>query len=95
MNMSMKYKVKFIGTALAGALLAACASSNEAYEAPSYASMYDGDTYRVICTGAENRDIYVRYNALETFYRADDTLKTRDEFCRENAMGASQRGSGS
>lgn len=91
MTKSMKYSGKFIGAALAGALLVACASSNDAYEAPSYASMYDGDTYRVICTGGENRDIYVRYNALDTFYRSDGSLKPRDEFCRENAVGASQR----
>lgn len=88
---SMKNQLKFIVPALAGALLAACSSTNDNYTAPSYATMYNGDSYRVICTGVENRDIYVRYNALESFYHEDDTLKTRDEFCRENAFGASQR----
>jgi len=93
MNKLLKFRLIYVAPILAGAFLSACASSGDNYAAPSYASMYDGDTYRVICTGAENREIYVRYNALDTFYRADDTLKTRDEFCRENAMGASQRGS--
>ena len=91
MSKSVKYRLKFSAATLAAIILAACSSSSNTYTAPSYASMYDGDTYRVICTGAENRDIYVRYNALDTFYRPDDTLKSRDEFCRENAVGASQR----
>ncbi|MEX0741079.1 MAG: hypothetical protein WD071_17230 [Pseudohongiella sp.] len=91
MTRPITYRLKFIAPALAGVLLTACASSNDAYEAPSYASMYDGDTYRVICTGTENRDIYVRYNALDTFYNPDGSLKSRDHFCQENASGASQR----
>jgi len=95
MSNLLKFRVKFVAPILAGAFLSACASSNDSYAAPDYASMYDGDTYRVICTGAEKREIYVRYNALDTFYRPDDTLKTRDEFCRENAMGANRRVSGS
>ncbi|HBN15846.1 MAG: hypothetical protein CMQ46_06355 [Gammaproteobacteria bacterium] len=82
-------------TAFAGLILsvglAGCASSNDGLEAPSYATMWDNDSYRVICTGVDNRDVYVRYNAMDTFYNEDGTTKTRDEFCRENAAGARSR----
>ncbi|MBC53462.1 MAG: hypothetical protein CMQ34_06445 [Gammaproteobacteria bacterium] len=87
----MRSSLKLTAVALAGTLLAACSSTNDHYTAPSYATMYNGDTYRVICTGIENQEVYVRYNALDTFYRPDETLKTRDEFCRENTVGASAR----
>ncbi|HDZ07975.1 hypothetical protein [Pseudohongiella sp.] len=87
----LNYYLKRIAPVLAALTLSACASSDERYEAPSYASMYDGDTYRVICTGLENRDIYVRYDALDSFYHPDGALKSRDEFCLENASGARQR----
>ncbi len=91
MTKSMNYRLKFSATALVFVLFSACAASDDDYTAPSYASMYDGDSYRVICTGGEAREIYVRYNALDTFYRPDGTLKTRDEFCRENAVGVNRR----
>lgn len=87
----MNYRFRYIAATAFSVVLTACASSDERFSAPSYASMYDGDTYRVICTGTENRDVYVRYNALETFYNPDGSLKSRDHFCRENASGASQR----
>jgi len=86
----LNYRLKYIGSAFAAIMLSACASTGDGYEAPSYASMYDGDTYRVICTNAERREIYVQYNALDSFYRADGSVKSRDEFCQENASGASR-----
>jgi len=87
---SLIYRLKYIAPAIAAVMLSACASSDDRPEAPSYATVYDNDSYRVICTGATRREIYVRYNALDSFYRDDGSLKPRDEFCRENTSGASQ-----
>ncbi|MDH7943361.1 hypothetical protein QGM61_05975 [Pseudohongiella sp. SYSU M77423] len=91
LKMSWESHRKCFATLILSAGLAACASTDDGYEAPSYATMWDNDSYRVICTGVDNRDVYVRYNALDTFYHEDGTAKTRDEFCREHAAGARSR----
>jgi hypothetical protein len=91
MTKPMNYRLKFIVPALAVLTLSACGSSGNRYEVPEYASMYNADSYRVICTGAVRKEIYVRYYAMDGFYHPDGSLKSRDEFCQENALGAGQR----
>lgn len=78
---------KFLAPVLTGILLAACASSDPVRRAPMYADMIDSVTYRVTCTDTSVREIYVRQERVDTFFRPDGSEKTREEFCRENAVG--------
>lgn len=88
----MNYRLKFIAPALAVLALSACGSSDVRYKVPPYAFVYDSDSYQVICTGIERKEIYVQHTALDTFYHADGSLKSRDELCQENELlGAGQR----
>lgn len=90
--MPMDYRWKLIAPTLAVLTLSACASSDVRYEAPPYAFVYSSDSYQVICTGVGKKEIYVQHTALDTFYHADGSLKSRDELCQENEiLGAGQR----
>lgn len=91
MYTSLKSGMKFGFPVLAAIALSACATSGEGRKVPTYASMLDVDTYRVICQDTSPKEIYVRYNATDTFYREDGSEKTRSEFCRENEVGAVSR----
>lgn len=75
---------------VASLLLAACASNGEIRRAPSYAIMLDTQSYQVLCPNLGVREIYVRFDNVDTFYHADGREKTREEFCAESNVGASR-----
>lgn len=84
----VKQRMTYAGAMLTATLLTACALPGEPRQAPAYASMMDADTYRVICMGASPKEIYVRYDALDTFLHQDGSEKTRAEFCQDGRYGA-------
>lgn len=84
----VKRQMRYAGAMLAAAVLTACASPGEPRQAPAYASMLDADTYRVICMGSSPKEIYVRYDAMDTFLHQDGSEKTRAEFCQDSRYGA-------
>lgn len=83
-----KCRLKYTTSFLVAMLLTACTTTGDSIQAPSYARMYDNDTYQVICLEASRKEVYVRYDALDTFLRADGSLKSRSEFCQENTYRA-------
>jgi hypothetical protein len=72
-------------------LLVACASSEQIRQAPLYAVRADIDSFRVTCLESSARALYVRYDAVDTFYHADGSEKTREEFCQESSFGSINR----
>ena len=76
---------------LAGLLVAACTSNSDVRRPPDYAVMLNSTMYQVMCPNLGVREIYVRFDAIDTFYHADGRAKTRDEFCAESATGAQQQ----
>lgn len=84
-------RVKYAAPILLTMLLTACGSSGDIRQAPRYAAISGSDSYRVTCMENSGREIYVRYNALDTFFHPDGSEKTREEFCRENSPGGFDR----
>ena len=73
---------------VASLLLVACASNREIRRAPDYAIMLDTEVYQVLCPNLGVREIYVRFDNVDTFYHADGRAMTREEFCSQSNVGA-------
>lgn len=95
MSNILQQHAKLLAAGLAGAMLVACATSGDARRPPNYAAPASTDAYRVNCWDTTRRELYVRYDMVDTFYHPDGTVKTQQEFCDETPYGRMQRRGGS
>lgn len=86
---------KLLTAGIVGALLVACTAATDVRRPPNYAAPASVDAYRVNCWDTTRRELYVRYDMVDTFYHPDGTVKTQQEFCDETPYGRMRRGGGS
>ena len=88
MDRKVKTRTNLMTIMLVPMLLAACASSDDIRQPPSYAIRDTVDTFRVSCDeDSSPRSVYVRYDSLDVFFHPDGSEKSQDEFCRESPFG--------